>query len=424
LWLILAMLVSAGPSFAVGEPVNGFPSWYERMIHVLTNRARCDPAAALVGCSPCGDVDLGCYAPVPPVQWNEDLNRAARFHATNLVDSGCSMQHVSPCVLDANIGATYPDVCDGSVSCACASPVSCVVAGTNTWDRLALFGVTGGYRAENIAWLGPDPFSTMDLWLLEPMTSSTCDYRCASYNDCNGHRYSLLNPAHTRIGVGGYGDYVVQDFWGTGDIDQKIPSAAHFPEDGGPATEFRANWYDSAPPNAALVNIDGQCFPMVLERGSGDNGTYLYTTETSGCSRYYFEFRDAADQLVVYPETGSFGIGCTNWEPTRPASCAVSAVGESTPRFGLLEQNYPNPFNPRTSIVFVLPSERAVSLCVYDAAGRLVDVLMDDEIARRGRNEVVWRGRDADGRMVPAGVYFYRLVAGPYSQTMRMALVK
>ena len=85
---------------------------------------------------------------------------------------------------------------------------------------------------------------------------------------------------------------------------------------------------------------------------------------------------------------------------------------------------HPNPFNPHTNISFDLPSERAVSLRVYDVAGRLVDSLLDDEVSQAGRNEVVWRGRDLDGRVAPAGVYFYRLEAGNFSETKRMTLVK
>jgi hypothetical protein len=340
-WLLLASLVPAGPSLAVGEPVNGFPSWYERMIHVLTNRARCDPDAALVACSPCGDVDIGCYSAVAPVQWHEGLNLAARFHATNLTDSICDMQHHSPCNLDPDIGSDYPLACDGSMSCACVSAEVCdpTCYGdpslcSDPWERLALFGVSGSWRGENIAWLG-NPFAVMDAWLLEPMTTATCDFHCPSWDDCNGHRYNILNGNYRRLGVGGDGGYTVQDFWGSGSLDHKIPSGAHYPQNGGNDTEFRANWYDSAgEPSEALVNIDGECFAMDVERGSGGNATYLYSGTTSGCTRYYFVFRDSVGETVSYPDTGSFGIGCADWEETRSSPClnppqvpSVSLVG-------------------------------------------------------------------------------------------------
>ena len=41
-----------------------------------------------------------------------------------------------------------------------------------------------------------------------------------------------------------------------------------------------------------------------------------------------------------------------------------------------------------------------------------------------GRHEVVWNGRDDNGRQVASGTYFYRLEAGGYRETKRMTLIK
>ncbi len=103
--------------------------------------------------------------------------------------------------------------------------------------------------------------------------------------------------------------------------------------------------------------------------------------------------------------------------------CDLSAV----PGTGIVEalgDAYPNPFNPQTTISFDLPKPAAVRLRVFDVSGRLVDVIIDNEIVPQGRNEAIWRGRDMSGRVVSAGVYFYRLEAGSYSETKRMTLVK
>ena len=89
-----------------------------------------------------------------------------------------------------------------------------------------------------------------------------------------------------------------------------------------------------------------------------------------------------------------------------------------------LQGAFPNPFNPQTTISFELQSEIAVNLRIYDVSGRLVDVLVDGEIAHQGRNEVAWQGRDQSGRQLPSGTYFYRLEAGGYVETKRMTLLK
>ena len=77
-----------------------------------------------------------------------------------------------------------------------------------------------------------------------------------------------------------------------------------------------------------------------------------------------------------------------------------------------------------TKIAFEIPVQTAVSLRVYDMSGHLVKVLLDGQVFAKGLHEEAWNGRDESGRVVAAGVYFYRLEAGEYSQTKPMALVK
>jgi hypothetical protein len=88
-----------------------------------------------------------------------------------------------------------------------------------------------------------------------------------------------------------------------------------------------------------------------------------------------------------------------------------------------LSQNYPNPFNPTTRITFGLKEPAAVSLRIYDAAGRLVRVLVAGN-RPAGNYSELWDGRDNGGRAVASGIYFYRLDAGSFSQTRKMALLR
>jgi len=83
----------------------------------------------------------------------------------------------------------------------------------------------------------------------------------------------------------------------------------------------------------------------------------------------------------------------------------------------------PNPFNPATELSFEMASPGQVRLKVYDAAGRLVVTLLDEQF-NAGRYSVNWDGGDASGRMSAAGVYLYRLEVGEYTGTKRMTLIK
>ncbi len=76
-----------------------------------------------------------------------------------------------------------------------------------------------------------------------------------------------------------------------------------------------------------------------------------------------------------------------------------------------------------TKISFSLPSSQPVRLEIYGVDGRKVATLID-EVRAAGLHEVLWMGRDDSGRGVASGTYFYRLNAGPYSDTGKMSLMK
>ena len=81
-------------------------------------------------------------------------------------------------------------------------------------------------------------------------------------------------------------------------------------------------------------------------------------------------------------------------------------------------ENYPNPFNPSTVISYQLPVNTFVMLKVYDALGREVKALVnEDEPA--GYHNIVF-----DGSSLPSGLYFYRLTAGKYTSVKKLMLVK
>ena len=88
-----------------------------------------------------------------------------------------------------------------------------------------------------------------------------------------------------------------------------------------------------------------------------------------------------------------------------------------------LDHAYPNPFNPSTNIRFAVPKDDLVSLRIYDVAGRLVKVLVDEH-RTAGEHAVVWRGRDNADRVVAAGVYFVRLKTGRFTTARPLTLVK
>jgi len=88
-----------------------------------------------------------------------------------------------------------------------------------------------------------------------------------------------------------------------------------------------------------------------------------------------------------------------------------------------LDQNFPNPFNPSTTISYSLSQYMEIDLQVYDITGREVTrIVMGQQVA--GYHNVQWNGTDAAGNTVNTGVYFCRLNAGPFSQTIKMVYLR
>jgi hypothetical protein len=86
--------------------------------------------------------------------------------------------------------------------------------------------------------------------------------------------------------------------------------------------------------------------------------------------------------------------------------------------------NYPNPFNPSTTVSFSLPKEAVVTLEIYNVLGEKVRTLIEGQNYRVGRFTIAWDGRDESAKVVPGGMYFYRIIAGEYFKTVKMMLMK
>jgi len=88
-----------------------------------------------------------------------------------------------------------------------------------------------------------------------------------------------------------------------------------------------------------------------------------------------------------------------------------------------LDQNYPNPLNSATVIRYSCGTDAEVSLKVYNILGQQVATLVS---ARKtaGTHTVSWDCRGDEGKSLPSGIYLYRLVAGSFVQTRKLAILK
>ena len=88
------------------------------------------------------------------------------------------------------------------------------------------------------------------------------------------------------------------------------------------------------------------------------------------------------------------------------------------PKTFFISQNYPNPFNPSTTIDFSIPKSSNVSLKIYDVLGNEVMNVMN-EFKPAGNYSV-----NVNAMNLTSGIYFYKFVAGQFTNTKKMIITK
>ena len=84
----------------------------------------------------------------------------------------------------------------------------------------------------------------------------------------------------------------------------------------------------------------------------------------------------------------------------------------------VLKDNYPNPFDQSTSIEYFLPGSTHALLSMYNAQGKLLEILVDAQ-RTAGHHRFLWKAAD-----LPAGIYFYTLSGEQFSITKRCVILR
>jgi hypothetical protein len=159
---------------------------------------------------------------------------------------------------------------------------------------------------------------------------------------------------------------------------------------------------------AAFVIVAGQTVPVLL----ADQMEMIH------------HYDGAFTRILVWSTTGNIFTGdflqlvgeVTSIEMATAEGNPVAL--NSVPNEFTLDQNYPNPFNPTTTISFTLPGATNYELTIYNVSGQKVASFTGSAEAA-GRKEIVW-----DARNFASGIYFYKLLAGDYTEIKKMMLIK
>ncbi|MEO6166314.1 MAG: T9SS type A sorting domain-containing protein [Chitinophagales bacterium] len=115
-------------------------------------------------------------------------------------------------------------------------------------------------------------------------------------------------------------------------------------------------------------------------------------------------------QVVVYKEGVQFEI----------TTDSVYLSGNMQDAFMLA---YPNPFTQYTTIRWQVTEPGRCSLKVYDVQGRLINVLLDEELTQ-GIHQVSWNADNGSGGLLNTGVYLVRLETPANSETEKMMIIR
>jgi uncharacterized delta-60 repeat protein len=153
------------------------------------------------------------------------------------------------------------------------------------------------------------------------------------------------------------------------------------------------------------------------------SGTQQWVAIYSGQGNY-----DDAAYSIVVDGSGSVYLTGTSWRGygtdydyatikySQPIG--IKKISKDIPDKFSLSQNYPNPFNPSTIINYQLPKSGDVKLIIYDAIGRELKTLVNEQ-QNAGSYRVEFDGSDFS-----SGIYFYKLSGGDFVETKKMILLK
>ena len=149
----------------------------------------------------------------------------------------------------------------------------------------------------------------------------------------------------------------------------------------------------------------------VLDRGVLGTGAGITATGPSA-------IHGTAGQVCIGQNgTGSLleWIGFWYTPPTPPSD--VPSPTTPIPSTFHLDQNHPNPGWGETFVPFALPRTARVTLRLYDASGRRIATVLDEERPAGFYVETL------DVSRLPGGIYFYELRAGSFVKVRKLVVV-
>ena len=160
-----------------------------------------------------------------------------------------------------------------------------------------------------------------------------------------------------------------------------------------------------------LLGTGSGAFGVKTDYGTGFNPASVAIGDLNGDGKPDLAVANQGSNTV----TAMMNTGGLPWAGVETAAPMVPAA--------LQLHASPNPLFSAARITYSLPASAAVSVCVFDIAGRLVSTLARGTMAA-GAHEARWNLSGDAGQSVRAGIYLVELRAGAQRTTTRVAVLR
>ena len=162
------------------------------------------------------------------------------------------------------------------------------------------------------------------------------------------------------------------------------------------------------------------------------NGGFIQHSSRTDSGIWYFNWDapEEATEAITFSASGLGTGGSSGYSGDRVYTVQVEIQPQSV---GILSEdlltsfslngNYPNPFNGETIISYAIPEDGFVNISIFNVAGQFITNLVND-YQLYGEKKVFWDTKDATGKQVPSGIYYYVVSNGIYKEARTMTLLK
>jgi hypothetical protein len=167
-----------------------------------------------------------------------------------------------------------------------------------------------------------------------------------------------------------------------------------------------------------LVKFDGAEVQGILEVGDEVEITITGLVKSSSAENAETLEFEGKDIIRVIRKGGG--------KKDKDAEAQPAPAGRPTK--SALFQNYPSSINPETWIPYQLAQDVDVVIRIHSISGKLVKTLnlgfKPAGFYTSREKAAHWDGRNEAGERVASGIYFYSIIAGDFSATMKMVVKK